>query len=66
MVLPLPCTEALTLIFIYWSVRLSIHPGDRKWPGSVESAEHDRTPALTSHWCKLITAPSSTIWCQSR
>lgn len=39
------------------SVRPSIHPGSRKWPGSVEGAEHDRTPALAPHWCHTHYGP---------
>lgn len=32
-------------------------PADRKWPGSVEGAEHDRTPALFSPWCHTHYGP---------
>ena len=44
----------------------SLHPS--VWPGCVEGAGHDRTPALTPHTRRvtLITVLSSTIWCHSR
>lgn len=39
-----------TLNFSSLSVCPSIHLLDRKWPGSVGGAEHDRKPALSPHW----------------
>lgn len=50
----------------YLLASLSIHSSGRRCPGSVRASEHDRKPGLAPRWCNLITAPSSTIWRQSR
>lgn len=50
----------------YLLASLSIHSSRRRCPGSVRASEHDRIPALAPLGCNLITAPSSTIWRQSR
>lgn len=43
--------------FLSWSVILPIHSGDRKWPGSVKVAQHDRPPAAPPPWCRTDYGP---------
>lgn len=49
--------HALNFSLSFLSLCPSIHLVDRKWPGSVGGAEHDRKPALSPHWCDTHYGP---------